>query len=333
MRSASIALTSISCTRPIRGRRSRPASARSTRSGARAGRTRRSLQRHRRADRGGPADHRDRRRPGRAQSLARRRASSAGSSTTASRTGSSCWRTGRSGGAQRRKRIRIGSGPRRPRRAPRRDPVRDRAGLAARACHRGSFRCRDRPASRPRDRRAHAVSLALTRDDVERLDGTFACSARAPRAGLVSSVAAPSARPDGEVVLIMGLPGAGKSTLAATFVARGYTRLNRDEAGGTLAGLLPVLDQLLASGVSRDRASTTPTCRGNRARPSSPRRRRHGLPVRCIWLSTSVEDAQVNAASRIVSRYGRLLVTRGDAQRSQARHLGLWSGRAVPLSA
>ena len=29
--------------------------------------------------------------------------------------------------------------------------------------------------------------------------------------------------------------------------------------------------------------------------------------MRCIWLSTSVEDAQVNAVSRIVSRYGRLL--------------------------
>jgi histidinol phosphatase-like enzyme len=33
---------------------------------------------------------------------------------------------------------------------------------------------------------------------------------------------------------------------------------------------------------------------------------RRGLPVRCVWLSTSIEDAQINAASRIVSRYGRL---------------------------
>jgi histidinol phosphatase-like enzyme len=29
--------------------------------------------------------------------------------------------------------------------------------------------------------------------------------------------------------------------------------------------------------------------------------------VRCLWLSTSVEDAQVNAVTRIVSKYGRLL--------------------------
>jgi aryl-alcohol dehydrogenase-like predicted oxidoreductase len=56
---------------------------------------------------------------------------------------------------------------------------------------------------------------------------------------------------DGELVLIMGLPGAGKSTLARTFVARGYERLNRDEAGGSLRALTPAIDRLLASGCSR----------------------------------------------------------------------------------
>jgi len=32
-----------------------------------------------------------------------------------------------------------------------------------------------------------------------------------------------------------------------------------------------------------------------------------GIPVRCLWLSTSVEDAQVNAVNRMISTYGRLL--------------------------
>jgi membrane-bound lytic murein transglycosylase B len=32
-----------------------------------------------------------------------------------------------------------------------------------------------------------------------------------------------------------------------------------------------------------------------------------GLPVSCRWLSTSVEDAQVNAVWRMLSTYGRLL--------------------------
>jgi histidinol phosphatase-like enzyme len=43
------------------------------------------------------------------------------------------------------------------------------------------------------------------------------------------------------------------------------------------------------------------------ARPYDTRpARARGAPVRCIWLATSVEDAQTNAAARLVSRYGRL---------------------------
>ena len=46
-------------------------------------------------------------------------------------------------------------------------------------------------------------------------------------------------RPDGDVVIIMGLPAAGKSTLAQSLVADGYCRLNRDEAGGMLMMVYP----------------------------------------------------------------------------------------------
>ena len=37
----------------------------------------------------------------------------------------------------------------------------------------------------------------------------------------------------------MGLPAAGKSTLASTFVAQGYQRVNRDQAGGSLRESIP----------------------------------------------------------------------------------------------
>jgi histidinol phosphatase-like enzyme len=33
----------------------------------------------------------------------------------------------------------------------------------------------------------------------------------------------------------------------------------------------------------------------------------HGVPVRCLWLTTTLERAQVNAVERMISRYGRLL--------------------------
>ena len=104
----------------------------------------------------------------------------------------------------------------------------------------------------------------------------------------------------------MGLPAAGKSTIAERLAANGYARVNRDEKGGSLDSLLPVLDTLLASGTNRVVLDNTYVTRQSRAAVLGVAAR-HAVPVRCVWLSTSVEDAQVNAVTRIVSKYGRLL--------------------------
>ncbi len=110
----------------------------------------------------------------------------------------------------------------------------------------------------------------------------------------------------GEIVLVMGLPGAGKSTVAEKLVAQGYSRLNRDEAGGRLTALLPALDRIVQAGSTRVVLDNTYVSRKSRATVVE-RAWAHGLPVRCVWLDTSIEGAQVNAVSRMVSRYGRLL--------------------------
>ena len=123
----------------------------------------------------------------------------------------------------------------------------------------------------------------------------------------------------GEVVLIMGLAGAGKSTLAARFVADGYHRLNRDEAGGTLRGLLPALERARGEGTTRFVLDNTYVTRKSRA-PVIAAARRLGMAARCVHLATSIEDAQINAVTRLIARHGRLLdaealrgAARGDA--------------------
>ena len=116
---------------------------------------------------------------------------------------------------------------------------------------------------------------------------------------------APLQRSDGDVVMIMGLPAAGKSTLAQSLVAEGYYRLNRDEAGGTLRSLLPALGRAIDTGATRIVLDNTYASRKTRAELIQAAAT-HGLPVRCVWVSTSIEDAQTNAVWRIVNRYGRL---------------------------
>jgi hypothetical protein len=70
--------------------------------------------------------------------------------------------------------------------------------------------------------------------------------------------------------------------------------------------LLPIVDRIIESGQRRLVMDNTYVSRKARGAVIQAARRRR-LDVRCIWVSTSVEDAQVNAVSRMVSRYGRLL--------------------------
>ena len=75
-----------------------------------------------------------------------------------------------------------------------------------------------------------AAAIVLDDEDRERLDERFP-AARQLR-GERRQAARPCHRSDGEVVLVMGLPAAGKSTLAARFV-RG--RLPRGSTGTSTA--------------------------------------------------------------------------------------------------
>jgi aryl-alcohol dehydrogenase-like predicted oxidoreductase/histidinol phosphatase-like enzyme/predicted kinase len=163
---------------------------------------------------------------------------------------------------------------------------------------------------------ARSRSIALSEDDRARLEERFPSNAGV-RPG--SQVSVPAEPIDGEVVLVMGLPGAGKSTYAAALVARGYERLNRDETGGTLRDLLPALDRMLAAGSTRLVLDNTYASRAVRAAVVGVAHAR-GLPVRCVWIASSLEDCQVNAVSRIVSKHGRLL-TPEELKRERKRDI------------
>jgi aryl-alcohol dehydrogenase-like predicted oxidoreductase/predicted kinase len=143
-----------------------------------------------------------------------------------------------------------------------------------------------------------------TARSVARVIGLAGRLARAAPAVARAPAAAPST--DGEVVLLIGPPGAGKSTAAAPLVEAGYQRLNRDLAGGTLAQLAVALEARLAAGGRRFVLDNTYATRRARA-PVIAAATRHGLPVRCVVLATTLEDAQVNACERLLQRHGRLL--------------------------
>ena len=150
---------------------------------------------------------------------------------------------------------------------------------------------------------ARAHRIQLTDADRRVLDAQFAHgrtlrSRAAPRPS-------PELRPDAEVVLVMGLPGAGKTTLTERFVADGFQRLNRDETGGTLRHLLPELRRLVSAKQPRIVLDNTYVTRQSRAAVIQVAAEL-GVPIRCVWLATTVDDAQVNAVTRLITRYGKL---------------------------
>ncbi len=146
---------------------------------------------------------------------------------------------------------------------------------------------------------ARAATLSLTEADRAGLNRAFGA---VPRAVPDSGVRSPG---EGEVVIVMGIPGAGKSRLAADYVGRGYARLNRDERGGSLRALAAELDARLGAGELRVILDNTYLTRAARSRVIEAAAR-HSLAVRCIWLETPLAQAQVNLVERLLERFGGL---------------------------
>ena len=145
---------------------------------------------------------------------------------------------------------------------------------------------------------ARAARLALDADERAAVGHAFGL-ARPARRQL------PRRRDDAKVVMVMGIPGAGKSRVAEDYVAEGYLRLNRDERGGTLRALADVLEEKLSAGARRivvDNTYLTRAARNYVIEAAS----RHGIPTRCIWLDTPLAQAQVNLVERLLEHHGSL---------------------------
>ena len=121
-------------------------------------------------------------------------------------------------------------------------------------------------------------------------------------------LASPRAAPVGEreVLLLMGLQGAGKTTQVQEALAAGAQRLNRDEAGGSLDKLHGKLDELLRLGARRVVLDNTYVTREQR-RGALEVAAKHQVPVRGVWNEIELPQAQVNVVLRMLEVHGRLL--------------------------
>lgn len=112
------------------------------------------------------------------------------------------------------------------------------------------------------------------------------------------------------VVLVMGFPASGKSTLTADLAARGHRVLNRDTEGGSMSGLLGKFRAALDEGGPVVLDNTF--CTAEDRKPFLDAASAAGVQVECRWMATSAEDAQVNALHRMWDRYGQVFLDAGE---------------------
>jgi hypothetical protein len=155
-------------------------------------------------------------------------------------------------------------------------------------------------ARRPQTARSAARAATL------RLDaGDRAALAHAFGTGRAARRLRPRMPAGAEVVLVMGIPGAGKTRVAEQYVARGYVRLNRDERGGSLRDLAAALDTELSSGARRLVLDNTYLARAARSDVLDVAAR-HAVSTRCVWIDIPLAQAQVNLVERLLERLGSL---------------------------
>jgi aryl-alcohol dehydrogenase-like predicted oxidoreductase/predicted kinase len=144
---------------------------------------------------------------------------------------------------------------------------------------------------------ASAAALTLTSSDRAVLSGGFTWPQQRP-------AEAPTGD-DAEVVMVMGIPGSGKTRYADEYLALGYLRLNRDERGGSLRDLNNALDDALAAGSRQIVLDNTYLTRATRSHVIEVASRHH-LRARCVWIDTPLAQAQMNLVERLLDRYRTL---------------------------
>jgi HAD superfamily hydrolase (TIGR01662 family) len=108
------------------------------------------------------------------------------------------------------------------------------------------------------------------------------------------------------IVLITGFPASGKSSQVKALVDQGYMNLNRDEIGGSIDNLHSYADGYMSHGMKLvlDNTYGTKESRASIIKIAKS----HGYKIECWVMSTSIEDAQVNAITRQIQRYGKLFM-------------------------
>ena len=122
-----------------------------------------------------------------------------------------------------------------------------------------------------------------------------------------------------EIILMSALPAGGKSTIVNDYVGQGFSKLSRDEIGGSLDadGLVNTkLKDWIRMGKDKIIMDGTYMTKDVRKHVIDIGKA-NGFKVICLYLATSIENSQVNAVTRMISRHGKLFTSQDEYVKSK----------------
>lgn len=108
-----------------------------------------------------------------------------------------------------------------------------------------------------------------------------------------------------EVVMLVGSMASGKTSAAQEFINKGYVHINRDKIGTSLEKLVPLLTKQVSENNNVLLDNTFGTIKSRK--PFIEVCQSYNVGIRCVYLNTSIEDAQFNAVQRMIRKHGKLL--------------------------
>ncbi len=131
---------------------------------------------------------------------------------------------------------------------------------------------------------------------------------------------------NGTILLIMGYPASGKTVIAKEYEGQGYHRLNRDEIGGTLDGLVNHLERLYKT-ENKTKFIMDNTYPMIKSRSSVIKwSHDNDFEIKCKWIDIEVGDALYNASKRMIDTYGRLLT---PEEIKKSKDIGVYSPAVI----
>lgn len=104
------------------------------------------------------------------------------------------------------------------------------------------------------------------------------------------------------VIMVCGYPASGKSSVTKQLLTAEVCVLNRDKEGGTIAGLLPKLEQHLKDGDDVILDNLFPTIEVRK--PFIDLCKKYNTDISCKLMGTSIEEAQFNFVQRAIGLLG-----------------------------